>query len=130
MEDIKAIIQEVVDETIVKLKKAKLIKGDEKIAYKKTEELLKSYKDMKAIPPEEGSSAYIMLRKVDEALEVLENDDYCGLIQMIYEDGKTREECAEFYGVEPVTISRNKKRLVDRVKNIIFSDDVIRELFL
>lgn len=130
MEDIKGIIQEAVDETILKLKKAKLIKGDEKTAVRKTEELLKNYRDMKTIPPVKGSAADIMLTKVDEALAALDGDDYSGLIQMIYEEGKTREECAEFYGVEPVTISRNKRRLVERIKNIIFSDDVIRELFL
>ena len=130
MEEIKEIIQEVVDETILKLKKAKLIKSGEKSAVKKTEELLKNYRDLKIIPQEKGSATEIMMSKIDEALAALDGDEYSGLIQMIYEEGKTREECAEFYGVEPVTISRNKRRLIERIKNIIFSDDVIRELFL
>lgn len=129
-EDVREIIQETVNEAVLKFKKAGLIKDDEKSALKKTEELLRTYKDLSVIEPESGSATEVMLKKVEEAFEALEDDEYCGLIQMIYVDGMTREECAEFYGVEPVTITRNKKRLVEKMKNIIFADDVIKELFL
>lgn len=129
-EDVREIIQETVNEAVLKFKKAGLIKDDEKSALKKTEELLRTYKDLSVIEPESGSATEVMLKKVEEAFEALEDDEYCGLIQMIYVDGMTREECAGFYGVEPVTITRNKKRLVEKMKNIIFADDVIKELFL
>lgn len=129
-EEVKKIVQETVNEAVLKFKKAGLIKDDEKSALKKTEELLRTYKDLSVIEPESGSATEVMLKKVEEAFEALEDDEYCGLIQMIYVDGMTREECAEFYGVEPVTITRNKKRLVEKMKNIIFADDVIKELFL
>ena len=126
----KEIIQETVDQTVIKLKRANLIKDDEKSAFKKTENLLKKYKQLKMSNAQKGSITDITLKKVDFALETLEGDDYEGLIEMIYFEEKTREECAEFFGVEPLTITRNKKRLVNSLKNILFADDVIKELFL
>lgn len=130
MNVIREAAKETAGETVLKLKKAGLLKDDEKSAFKKTEELLRTYSDLKVINPEPGSATDVMLKKVDEALQALEGDEYCGLIQMIYVEGMTREECAEFYGVEPITITRNKKRLVEKMKNILFADDVIKELFL
>ena len=126
----KEIIQETVDQTVIKLKRANLIKDDEKSAFKKTENLLKKYKQLKMSDAQKGSITDITLKKVDFALKTLEGDDYEGLIEMIYFEEKTREECAEFFGVEPLTITRNKKRLVNSLKNILFADDVIKELFL
>ena len=126
----KEIIQETVDQTVIKLKRANLIKDDEKSAFKKTENLLKKYKQLKMSDAQKGSITDVTLKKVDFALKTLEGDDYEGLIQMIYFEEKTREECAEFFGVEPLTITRNKKRLVNSLKNILFADDVIKELFL
>ena len=126
----KEIIQETVDQTVIKLKRANLIKDDEKSAFKKTENLLKKYKQLKMSNAQKGRITDITLKKVDFALETLEGDDYEGLIEMIYFEEKTREECAEFFGVEPLTITRNKKRLVNSLKNILFADDVIKELFL
>lgn len=126
----KEIIQETVDQAVIKLKRANLIKDDEKSAFKKTENLLKKYKQLKMSDAQKGSITDVTLKKVDFALKTLEGDDYEGLIQMIYFEEKTREECAEFFGVEPLTITRNKKRLVNSLKNILFADDVIKELFL
>lgn len=128
--NVKELIQETVDETIVKLKKAALLQNNEQRVLKKTEKLLKMYNDLKVVDPEPGSATEIMLERVELAFAALEGDEYEGLIAMIYLEGKTREECAEYYGVEPITITRNKKRLLDIMKNIIFSDDTIRELFL
>lgn len=126
----KEIIQETVDQTVIKLKRANLIRDDEKSAFKKTENLLKKYKQLKMSDAQKGSITDVTLKKVDFALKTLEGDDYEGLIEMIYFEEKTREECAEFFGVEPLTITRNKKRLVNSLKNILFADDVIKELFL
>lgn len=126
----KEIIQETVDQTVIKLKRANLIRDDEKSAFKKTENLLKKYKQLKMSDAQKGSITDVTLKKVDFALKTLEDDDYEGLIEMIYFEEKTREECAEFFGVEPLTITRNKKRLVNSLKNILFADDVIKELFL
>lgn len=129
MGSIKGVIQETVNETIAKLKKAGLMRDGEKPVTKKTEDLLKKYKDLKVIEHEPGSAADVMLKRIDEALDALQEDEYCGLIEMIYFDNATREECAEFYDVEPVTITRNKKRLLDKMSNILFADEVIKEIF-
>ena len=129
-DEIMEIIHETVNQAVIKLKRASLIKDDEKSAFKKTEDLLKKYQQLKMAEVEKGSITETTLRKVDAALDALKDDDYSGLIEMIYFEGKTREECAEFFNVEPLTITRNKKRLVDSLKNILFADDVIKELFL
>lgn len=129
-EEIREVIQATVDETVLKLKKAGLMKDNEKSASKKTEEILKICKDLKAAKPEVGSPTEIILKKVDEALETLEGDDYSELIRMLYFDGVSREEAAEYFEVEPITITRNKRRLIEKIKNIVFADDVIKELFL
>lgn len=129
-DEIMMIIHETVNQTVIKLKRASLIKDDEKSAFRKTEELLKKYPQLKKAKTEKGSITYTTLKKVDAALESLKDDDYSGLIEMIYFEGKTREECAEFFNVEPLTITRNKKRLMNNLKAILFADDVIKELFL
>lgn len=129
-DEIMEIIHETVNQAVIKLKRASLIKDDEKSAFKKTEDLLKKYQQLKMAEVEKGSITETTLKKVDAALDALKDDDYSGLIEMIYFEGKTREECAEFFNVEPLTITRNKKRLVDSLKNILFADDVIKELFL
>ena len=72
----KEIIQETVDQTVIKLKRANLIKDDEKSAFKKTENLLKKYKQLKMSDAQKGSITDVTLKKVDFALETLEGDDY------------------------------------------------------
>ena len=47
MDDIKQIINDTVNATVLKLKMAGLMKGDKKSAYQKTEELLKNYNAFK-----------------------------------------------------------------------------------
>lgn len=129
-EEIKSIIEETVNETVLKLKKANLIRGNEKSALQKTEELLKNYKKLKASNPESESVTGKTIKKVESAIKVFAHDDYAGLIEMIYFKNMTREECAEYFGVEPITITRNKRRMVNELKNVLFADDVIKELFL
>ena len=58
------------------------------------------------------------------------DDMYYDVIVMYYFEKKTREEIAEQYDTTVTTISRNKTRLINKLKPILFSDDVIYELFL
>ena len=66
---------------------------------------------------------------VDRELEKLSQDPYYDLIKLLYFEGKTQEDSAEYFECSQPTIWRNKGRLVNRLRVMLFSDDVIKELF-
>lgn len=125
--DVKQIINDTVNATVLKLKMAGLMKDNRKTAFEKTEELLYSYQSFK-----ESDQPYTkkLVDKIDAALESIENDIYYDIIPMVYFDGETRETIAEHFNTTVTTISRNKTRLINKLKLMLFSDDVIYELFL
>ena len=127
--DIERVIQDTVDKTIAKLKLSGLIKDNRQTAFQKTEQILRSYNDMKKSYSEDGT-AKKFVDIIDKALNELKDDFYYDIIPMTYFEGRSREEVADFYDTTVTTISRNKRRLIDRLKLFIFADDVIYELFL
>ena len=126
---IKTVIQNTVDYTIAKLKLCGLMKDSRQTAAQKTEQILRSYNDMKKSYSEDGT-ARKFIDIVDKALKSLEDDLYYDIIPMTYFELRTREEVAEYFDTTVTTISRNKKRLIEKLKLFIFADDVIYELFL
>ena len=129
MNEINEIIQETVNTTIAKLKLAGLMKDDRQGAFEKTEQLLKNYNQLKKSYSEDGT-AKKFVDIVDKALQELYDDLYYDIIPMMYFEGQSRESIAEYFDTTVTTISRNKKRLVEKLKCLIFADDVIYELFL
>ena len=129
MEDVKTIIQDTVDYTITKLKLCGLMKDNRQSAFQKTEQILRSYNDMKRSYSENGT-AKKFIDIVDAALKEIQYDQYYDIISLIYFESRTREEVAEYFDTTVTTISRNKKRLIDKLKLYIFADDVVYELFL
>ncbi len=127
--DIEHVIQNTVDKTIAKLKLSGLIKDNRQTAFQKTEQILRSYGDMKKSYSEDGT-AKKFVDIIDKALKELKDDMYYDIIPMTYFEGCSREEVAEYYNTTVTTISRNKKRLIEKLKLFIFADDVIYELFL
>ena len=127
MDDIKQIINDTVNATVLKLKMAGLMKDDKKSAYQKTEELLKKYNAFK-----ESDQPYTkkLVREIDMALEDIKDDLYYDIIIMSYFEGRSREYMAEYFDTTVTTISRNKNRLINKLKARLFSDDVIMEVFL
>ncbi len=67
---------------------------------------------------------------LDRALKELENEPYFDIIRMKYFEEMSREDIAAFYSVDVSTISRQKNKLIDKLKIKLFSDDVIEMLFL
>lgn len=126
--DIKQIINDTVNETVMKLKMSGLMKDDRKTAYQKTEELLRNYETFKKVEDQPHTEKIVNI--ITSALQDLEDDLYYEIIPMVYFEGKTREDVADYFDTTVTTISRNKNRLVNKLKNRIFSDDVIYELFL
>jgi DNA-directed RNA polymerase specialized sigma subunit len=125
--DIKQIINDTVNNTVLKLKMAGLMKDGRKTAYEKTEELLRNYN---AFKKSDQPYTVKLVKKIDAALNTIKDDIYYEIIPMYYFENKTREVIAEYFNTTVTTISRNKTRLINKIKPILFSDDVIYELFL
>lgn len=125
--DIEQIINDTVNATVLKLKMAGLMKDNRKTAYQKTEELLRNYNTFK-----ESDQPYTqkLVTKIDDALQSIKDDIYYDVIPLIYFEDETRENVADHFRTTVTTISRNKVRLVNKLKVVLFSDDVIYELFL
>lgn len=72
------------------------------------------------------------IRIIDNALKTIESDPYFDVIRMCYFEGKKHSEVAKTWiiPVDETTIGRNKNRLVKKLSIYLFSDDVIKELFL
>lgn len=126
--DIKKVIDDTVNATVLKLKMAGLMKDDRKTAYQKTEELLRNYQTFKQVEDQPYTQKIVKL--IEEALLEIKDDPYYQIITMIYFDQMTREQVADYFYTTVTTISRNKARLVNKLKIRLFSDDVIYELFL
>ena len=127
--NIEEIIAETVNTTIAKLKLAKLIKDDRQTAFEKTEQILRSYDDMKKSHSEDGT-AKKFIDIVDNALKQIKDDPYYDIIPMMFFGKESRETIAEYFDTTVTTISRNKRRLIEKLKCLIFADDVVVELFL
>lgn len=125
--DVKQIIDETVKATVLKLKMAGLMRDDRKTAYQKTEELLRNYN---AFVESDQPYTQKLVKKIDAALDSIKDDIYYDIIPMVYFEGETREAVAEYFDTTVTTISRNKNRLVNKLKVRLCSDDVIYELFL
>lgn len=125
--NIEQIINDTVNATVLKLKMAGLMKDNRKTAYQKTEELLRNYNTFK-----ESDQPYTqkLVTKIDDALQSIKDDIYYDVIPLIYFEDETRENVADHFRTTVTTISRNKVRLVNKLKVVLFSDDVIYELFL
>lgn len=125
---LKQIIQDTVNETVLKMKMAGLMKDNRRTSTEKLEELLRSYPAFKRIEDKEDTVK--LVRKVEEAMQTIAGDPYYDVIRFFYFEDQTRESIALDFGCTETTISRNKTRLLNKLKTILFSDEVIFELFL
>ncbi len=126
--EVKKIIEDTVNATVIKLKMSGLMKDSRKTAYEKTEELLKNYNTFKDIKGHPCTKSIV--KRIDLALKEIDTDIYYDIIPMFYFDQMTRESIAEHFRTSERTITRNKSRLINLLKVKLFSDDVIFELFL
>ena len=127
MKNIEKIIEDTVNRTVLKLKMSGLMKDDRKTAAQKTEELLRNYPRFKL---SDQPYTIKLCDKIDTAMNTIKDDYYYDVISLYYFEGKTREEVAEKFDTSETTISRNKKRLIDALSAVLFSDDLIYDLFL
>jgi hypothetical protein len=69
------------------------------------------------------------IRIIDDALAGLQDDPYYDLISMRYFEKCSREEIAEHFDCDVRTTNRQKNRLVNRLAIVLFSDEVIEQIF-
>lgn len=69
---------------------------------------------------------------IDKCISELKDDEYYEIISMWYFKGKregyTREKIAEYYDCDVDTVTRNRKRLVNKLKFLLFAKDSIHNL--
>ena len=123
--DIERVIQDTVDATINKLKAEKLLRDDTRTSAEKCEGLLRCYPELKLT--RESRARYIV-NEIDGALIGIESDPYYDIIPLYYFDKVPIAEIAERLKTSESTVSRNKQRLIDRLKIMMFTDDFISEL--
>lgn len=63
--------------------------------------------------------------RIDRALETIKDDKYFDIIPMKYFDNKPFEEIADVLGYDERTIRRNKNRLINRLKIMLFGADAL-----
>lgn len=124
--DVEKIIQETVNETVLALKMNGLITPGKMSAYQKTEELLRNYQ---ALTMSDNEKAKKTVCEIDRALGLIQQDPYYNIILMAYFSDMTREQIADQFNTSVTTISRNKARLVNRLKAALFSEEFITEIF-
>ena len=124
--DVYKIIEDTVNETILRLKASGIIMDTEKTPQQKTEELLKNYN---AFSLSGEPAAEKMILQIEAALHMISEDPYYSVITMYYIEGLTREDIADTLNTSVTTVSRNKTRLIKRLSAVLFSDDYIRQLY-
>lgn len=117
---VEEVIKKTVDSTVKKLKNNGMICPD-KTSYQKTEDILRRYPNLRTDSPK--------LKMIKDALNEISDDPYFEVIQHIYFDKIPREEVAFLFNTSPRTITRNKKRLVEELRDRLFPDDYLDEMF-
>lgn len=123
-EEIKKLIEKAADQaatkTLKKLKDAGRITYVFSNSFKKTEELLYLYPKLPADHPEK--------KRIDEALKVIEDDDYCDVIASRYFDKMSIVEISEIYDCKYQNISKKRTKLVKILASELFPEDVLNEI--
>ena len=126
-------VKQAVKQTVAELKREGMIRENRLNSFQKTEKILFLYPQMKRTVSKYDFDGLKItndfVKLIDEALAEISHDPYYDIIPMKYFDGKTHEQIAEHFDVQPAAISKQRKRLINQLRGVIFSDDFIKELF-
>lgn len=84
-----------------------------------TEKLLKLYPSIREV---DTLQAKLATEQIEQAIEALRADPYIKVIPLLYFYQYSREEVAKRYEVSPTTITRQKKRLLVNIKQLLFDE--------
>lgn len=65
------------------------------------------------------------IKRIERALEIIEHDEYYPIIPLKYFDNCTMEDIAERLDRDESTIRRNKNRLINKLKVLLFGADAL-----
>ena len=123
-EELKKVIDQAAEaaamKTLRKLKDAGRITYVFSNSFKKTEELLYLYPKLPEDHPER--------KRIDKALERIQDDDYKDVIASRYFDGMTIMEISEIYDCKYQNISKKRNKLVKILAAELFPEDVLKEI--
>ena len=129
----KQLIEMTVKQTVAELKRAGLIRENRLDSFKKTERILYEYPKFKKIVTEYKFEDMTITPKfvemIENALHDVSDDPYFQIIELKYFKGWTHEQIAEYFDVQPAAISKQRTKLINRIRAGIFSDDFILELY-
>jgi RNA polymerase sigma factor (sigma-70 family) len=94
--------------------------------FEKTEKVLRMY-DALTRERKKGSESEELLMRIEHGLAAIRGDRFYDVIFMYYVCGMCREEIAARFNVSEVTVSRAKKRLVEKISQYVYTDEVIKE---
>lgn len=120
------LIRQTVRETISELRRAGMLKENRLNSFKKTEKVLFELEHWKQCDSKR-TKRFVAI--VERALDEIRDDEYFEMIPMRYFEGQTLEQIAEYFDLSVSSVSEIRRRLVNRIRPIIFSDDYIAELF-
>ena len=123
---IEQIIKKTVKSTVFELRSAGLLNDKITSSYQKTEELLRNYN---VLSMSSDPAASMIIDRIENALSYIKEDPYYEIITLYYIGGRTREELADRFDTTVTTISRNKSRLVNKLKVVLFTHDYIKEIY-
>ena len=129
----KQLIEMTVKQTVAELKRAGLIRENRLDSFKKTERILYEYPKFKKIVTEykfeDMTITPTFVEMIENALHDVSDDPYFQIIELKYFKGWTHEQIAEYFDVQPAAISKQRTKLINRIRAGIFSDDFISELY-
>lgn len=112
--------EQVAEKTLKKLKDNGRITYVFSNSFKKTEELLYLYPKLPDDNPEK--------KRIEKALKVIEDDDYCDVIASRYFDKMSIVEISEIYDCKYQNISKKRTKLVKILASELFPEDVLNEI--
>ena len=129
----KELIDLTVKHTVAELKRNGLIRENKLNSFQKTERILYEYPKFKKIVNEYKVDGLTITPKfvamIDNALQGVADDPYFQIIELKYFNGWTHEQIAEYFDVQPAAISKQRTKLINRIRAGIFSEDFISELY-
>lgn len=123
-EKLKTVLEEVAEKAankaINKLKTQGRITYYFSNSFKKTEDLLYLYPNLPEDNPER--------QRINQAMKLIENDDYYGVIESRYFDKMTFDEISEIYDCQSKNISKQRNKLVRILARELFPEEVLKEI--
>ena len=124
---ISEMIEKTAREVVAELKRQGLL-TDRQGTFQKTEKALYTYyQQVGSKEMTEETKKFCTL--IERAIATLYDEQYFDILPLKYGEGLTLEKIAEFFQVDVSTITRTRKKLINKLRPIIFSDDFIRELY-